>query len=226
MAKIDGLRPKNYSYLLDDGSEDKKAKGTKKCVMKRKLTFENYTNCSEVTQLENKINHLKKKKKKSEIDHIKKKNYKKLYKNNKSKLKTHKRFKSERHNVFMEDINKISISPKDDKRVQSVDSIETYAYGASKVIVSKKEEIRCSNSIKRYKMINFDDVTNENIKKKNANWPQIHDHSYRNLIIGGSGSRKTNSLFYLIYNPADIEKIYLYAKDLNEGKYQFSIKKT
>ena len=39
----------------------------------------------------------------------------------------------------MEDINKISISPKDDKRVQSVDSIETYAYGASKVIVSKKE---------------------------------------------------------------------------------------
>ena len=73
MAKIDGLRPKNYSYLLDDGSEDKKAKGMKKCVMKRKLTFENYTNCSEVTQLENKINHLKKKKKKSEIDHIKKK---------------------------------------------------------------------------------------------------------------------------------------------------------
>ena len=65
MAKIDGLRPKNYSYLLDDGSEDKKAKGTKKCVMKRKLTFENYTNCSEVTQLENKINHLKKKKKKA-----------------------------------------------------------------------------------------------------------------------------------------------------------------
>ena len=50
--------------------------------------------------------------------------------------------------------------------MQSVDSIETYAYGASKVIVSKKEEIRCSNSIKRYKMINFDDVTNENIKKK------------------------------------------------------------
>ena len=70
MAKIDGLRPKNYRYLLDDGSEDKKAKGMKKCVMKRKLTFENYTNCSEVTQLENKINHLKKK---SEIDHIRKK---------------------------------------------------------------------------------------------------------------------------------------------------------
>ena len=66
----------------------------------------------------------------------------------------------------MEDINKISISPNDDKRVKSFDSIETYAYGASKVIISKKEEIRCSNSVKRYKMINFDDVTNENMKKK------------------------------------------------------------
>ena len=66
----------------------------------------------------------------------------------------------------MEDINKISISPNDDKRVKSFDSIETYAYGASKVIISKKEEIRCSNSVKRYKMINFDDVTNDNMKKK------------------------------------------------------------
>ena len=66
----------------------------------------------------------------------------------------------------MEDINKISISPNDDKRVKSFDSIETYAYGASKVIINKKEEIGCSNSVKRYKMINFDDVTNENMKKK------------------------------------------------------------
>ena len=42
-------------------------------------------------------------------------------------------------------------------------------------------------------MISFDDVTKENIKKKhNPNWLQIHDHSYRILIIGGSGFRKTN----------------------------------
>ena len=74
MAKIDGLRPKNYSYLLDDGSEDKISKGTKNCAMKRKITFENYTNCSEVTQLENKINHLEKKKQ-TEIDHFKKISY-------------------------------------------------------------------------------------------------------------------------------------------------------
>ena len=41
-------------------------------------------------------------------------------------------------------------------------------------------------------MINFDDVTKENIKKHNPNWLQICDHQYRILIIGGSGSGKTN----------------------------------
>ena len=47
-------------------------------------------------------------------------------------------------------------------------------------------------------MINFDVVTKENIKKHNPSWPQIPDHPYRISIIGGSGSRKTNSLFNLI----------------------------
>ena len=42
MTKFVGLRAKTYSYLIDDASEDKKAKGTKKCVIKRKLKFENY----------------------------------------------------------------------------------------------------------------------------------------------------------------------------------------
>ena len=55
MAKLLGLRAKTYSYLIDDSSEDKKAKGTKKCVIKRKLKFENYKNCLEATQIENKI---------------------------------------------------------------------------------------------------------------------------------------------------------------------------
>ena len=40
--------------IIDDGSEDKKAKGTKKCVMKRKLKYRNYKNCLGATQLENK----------------------------------------------------------------------------------------------------------------------------------------------------------------------------
>ena len=53
MTKFVGLRAKTYSYLIDDSSEDKKAKGTKKCVIIRKLKFENYRNCLEATQLEN-----------------------------------------------------------------------------------------------------------------------------------------------------------------------------
>ena len=39
------LRPKNYSYLTDDGKEDKKAKGTKNCVIKRMIIFNDYKNC-------------------------------------------------------------------------------------------------------------------------------------------------------------------------------------
>ena len=53
-------------------------------------------------------------------------------------------------------------------------------------------------------MINFDDVVRENIKN-NPNWPQIPDHPYRILIIGGSGSGKTNSLFNLINHQSDID---------------------
>ena len=52
----------------------------------------------------------------------------------------------------------------------------------SKDLVSEKEEIKCNNTIKQYKMINFDDVTKENIREHNPNW----DHPYRILIIGGS----------------------------------------
>ena len=45
------------------------------------------------------------------------------------------------------------------------------------------------------------------------------------MIIGGSGRGKTNSLLNLIKEQGDIDKIYLYAKDLSEPKYQFLIKK-
>ena len=44
-TKFVGLRAKTYSYLMNDGSEDTKAKGTKKCVIKRKLKFENDKIC-------------------------------------------------------------------------------------------------------------------------------------------------------------------------------------
>ena len=55
------LRAKTYSYLKDNNDEDKKAKGTKTCFIKRKLKFEDYKNCLEAAQIENKINHLENK---------------------------------------------------------------------------------------------------------------------------------------------------------------------
>ena len=59
-------------------------------------------------------------------------------------------------------------------------------------------------------MINFDDYTNENIIEHNSKWPYIPDHPYRILIID---------------NQPDIDKIYLYAKDPYEKKYQYLINK-
>ena len=50
-------------------------------------------------------------------------------------------------------------------------------------------------------------------------------HSYRILIIGGSGSGKTKALINLINEQIDIDKIYLYARDLSEQKYEYLIKK-
>ena len=74
-------------------------------------------------------------------------------------------------------------------------------------------------------MINFDDYVNENKTKHNENWPYSPDHPYRILIIGGSVSGKTNLLLNLIKNQPDIDKIYLYAKDQYEAKYQYLINK-
>ena len=74
-------------------------------------------------------------------------------------------------------------------------------------------------------MINLDNITNENNKEHNEKSPFIPDHPYRILIIGGSGSGKTNALLILIKEQDDIDKIYLYAKDLSEPKYEFLIKK-
>ena len=72
-------------------------------------------------------------------------------------------------------------------------------------------------------MINFDDIVNENKTKHNKNWPSTPDHPYIILIIGGSGSGKTNVLLNLIDNQPDIDKIYLFAKDPYEAKYQYLI---
>ena len=84
-------------------------------------------------------------------------------------------------------------------------------------------------------MINFDDYANENngvvfktvqeLRSHNLKWHYIQDHPYKILIIGGSGSGKANALLNLINNKLDIHKIYLYAKDPYEPKYQFLINK-
>ena len=74
-------------------------------------------------------------------------------------------------------------------------------------------------------MINLDNITNENNKEHNEKWPYIPDHPYRILIIGGSGSRKTNTLINLINEQDDIDKIYLHAEDISEPKYECLIKK-
>ena len=72
-------------------------------------------------------------------------------------------------------------------------------------------------------MINFDDYANENKTEHNLKWQYIPDHLWiiRILIVGDSGSRKTNALLNLINDQPDIDKIYLYAKDLYEAKYQY-----
>ena len=63
-------------------------------------------------------------------------------------------------------------------------------------------------------MINFDDVTKENIKEHNPNWPEILEYWNRIWIIGKySGYGKTNSLFNIIIHQPDVDKIYLYTKD-------------
>ena len=77
ITKFAGLRPKTYSFLIDDSAEKKKNKGTKKCVVKRILRFNDYKDC---------------------------------LLNKKIILKSQLRFKSQAHNVYTEEINKISLS--------------------------------------------------------------------------------------------------------------------
>ena len=96
MKEFCTLRPKTYAYLLDDDNEIKKAKGTKKCVIKRKLMFENYKDS--------------------------------LF-NNKIIMRSQLRFKSDHHNMYTEEINKIALnSTNDNKRLQTFNGITTYPY--------------------------------------------------------------------------------------------------
>ena len=106
MTEFAALRPKTYSYLTDDCKEDKKAKGTKKCVIKRRLKFNDYKDC---------------------------------LLNNEIILKSQQRFKSERHDVYTEKINKIALNSNDDKRLQTFDRSTSYPYGTNAGKVCKTE---------------------------------------------------------------------------------------
>ena len=74
------------------------------------------------------------------------------------------------------------------------------------------------------KIINFDNYANENKTKHNKNWSYIPDHPYRILIIGGSGSGKTNLLLNLIENQPDVDKIYTQKIHTNQNINAWLIK--
>ena len=90
------LRPQTYSYMTDNNKIDKKAKGTKKCIIKKMIKFDDYE---------------------------------KYLLNDKVILKSQQRFISNKHDVYMEDVNKITLSNDDDKRIVSPDKISSYPYG-------------------------------------------------------------------------------------------------
>ena len=66
-------------------------------------------------------------------------------------MQTQQIFESESHNVFTEEVDMFALNSNDDKRMQSIDSIETYANGTRKDLVTEKEEIKCNIIIKQYK---------------------------------------------------------------------------
>ena len=85
-----------YSYLTDNNDEDKNTKGSKRCVIKRKLKFDDYKHFLEATELENRINHLQQ-------NNLGNNNLRKIMKNSlKNKkiiLKSQQRFKSEKQYI-------------------------------------------------------------------------------------------------------------------------------
>ena len=92
---------------MDDHSENKKAKGIRRCAIKRRLVFENYKDS--------------------------------LF-NNKTILKSHQRFKSNHHNVYKEEANKIALNSNDDKRLQRFDKVTTYPY---ETMLLKYVKVKC-----------------------------------------------------------------------------------
>ena len=109
MKEICALRAKTYAYLMDDDIEKKKAKGTKKSIIKRRLMFESYKDS--------------------------------LFKNN-TILRSQLRFKSDLHNVYTEEVNKIALNSNDDKRLQTFDRVTIYGTNVFKVCESEMMAVK------------------------------------------------------------------------------------
>ena len=129
MIEFCALRSKARAFLIDDYDDDdyekrkiinNKAKGTKKCVIKRILMFENYTDC--------------------------------LF-NDKIIRKLQQRFKSDHHEVHTEEVNKIVLSSKDGKRLQTSDRITTYLYGANALRVCESEMLKVCQAKEKLKIL-------------------------------------------------------------------------
>ena len=116
MKELVGLCPEIYSCLNDSDDECKKAKGTNNCVVKTKLKFQDYEKCLKASQIINTVNYLEKKG--INIDSLKED--KKQFIKNELLLKSQQGFKSERHNVFTEEIKKIALMmiKEDDQMIQ------------------------------------------------------------------------------------------------------------
>ena len=106
-----GVRSKTWAYLMDNNSENKKAKGTKKCIIKKGIMVKNQEDC----MFDNKII-----------------------------LKSQQVFRSDHHNVYTVEINKIALISNDDKRLRTLDRITTQPHGTNvfKVCESKMMIVR------------------------------------------------------------------------------------
>ena len=93
---------------MDNDSENKKTKRIKKCVIKRRLMFENY---------------------------------KDSFFNDKTILRSQLRFKSDLHDVYTKEVNKIALNNKEDKRLQTFDRVTTYPYGTNAFKVCESETL-------------------------------------------------------------------------------------
>ena len=136
MKEIVGLRWKTCSYLRENNDEQNIIKGTKTCVLKRKFKFQSYKECLKSSQIINTVNYLEM----IEINVGILKEDKKEFIKNKLLLKLQQRFNSERHNIFTKEIRKIAMISNDDKRMPSINSLETIQYGMRRDIMWKKEK--------------------------------------------------------------------------------------